>query len=101
MERVSVIPDRGAVLVDFFATWCEPCKWAEPVLEKVISYFDGKLQFRKIDVDHFPELANDLSVSGVPTLVLFINGREVWRMRGFAVPSEMIQAISPLLVKTA
>lgn len=71
------------VLVDFYADWCEPCKWVEPVLDEVLKKFTGKIVLHKLDIDVYPDVAREYHVMSVPTLVLFKKGTEVWRMRGF------------------
>jgi len=83
MTFSETILSQPLVLVDFYATWCEPCKWAEPILDVVIEKFSGKLNLHKIDIDEQPDVARDHHVLSVPTLILFKDGSEVWRMRGF------------------
>ena len=67
------------ILVDFFATWCGPCKMLGPVLEKV----ESKLKVVKIDTDEFEDLAREYGVMSIPTLVLLEHGKEVKRNIGF------------------
>lgn len=67
------------VLVDFFATWCGPCKMLAPVLEKV----ESKIKVIKIDTDEFEDLAREYGVMSIPTLVLLEDGKEVKRNIGF------------------
>ena len=69
-EIVSVHP---FVLIDFYATWCEPCKWVVPVLENVQQHFKEKISIQKIDVDEHAESARELKIMSVPTLILFQN----------------------------
>jgi thioredoxin 1 len=88
----KVISDSPAVLVDFYADWCAPCKMVIPVLEDVVNHFDGKVKLHKVDIDTHIDLSKSMHILSVPTLVLFKNGNEVWRMRGFD--------IAPTLVKT-
>lgn len=71
------------VLVDFYADWCEPCKWVEPVLNEVLKKFTEKIVLHKLDIDQHADVAREYHVLSVPTLVLFKKGKEVWRMRGF------------------
>lgn len=73
----------SAELFFFSAAWCEPCKWAEPIVDDVLQKMDGRISLRKIDIDANVEMARDHHVMSVPTLVLFKDGKEVWRMRGF------------------
>ena len=84
-------------MLDFHATWCEPCKWAEPVIEVVLKHFDEKIFLEKIDIDEHPALAKNFHVLSVPTFVLLKNGEEIWRMRGFDIAPKMIRAIEEKL----
>jgi len=75
------------VLVDFFATWCGPCKMLGPVLESIAE--DGILPIIKIDVDRHPELAKEYGIMSVPTLFVMKNGQIVTKMMGF-IPKEVL-----------
>ena len=70
------------VLVDFFATWCGPCKMMAPVLDRVALAKQGKAAVYKVDVDQEPELAQRFGVMSVPTLILFKNGEATHRLVG-------------------
>jgi thioredoxin 1 len=83
MTFSEMISSGQLVLIDFYATWCEPCKWVEPVLDEVVKNFSGKILLHKIDIDQQPEVAREQHILSVPSLLLFKNGKEVWRMRGF------------------
>lgn len=73
----EVLAAREPVLVDFYATWCGPCKALAPLLEQVAGEFAGRIKFAKVNVDDAPVLANQFNITGVPTLLLFKNGRVV------------------------
>jgi len=88
------------VLIDFYASWCAPCKWILPVLDDVEKYFQGKIKLHKIDVDVHMQLAKSLTILSVPTLILFRNQKEVWRMKGFDLPPILIKSISEHLETT-
>lgn len=64
------------VVVDFFATWCGPCRMLAPVLEATSEDYEGKVKFVKLDVDEASDIAQDYSVMSIPTLILFKNGEE-------------------------
>lgn len=70
----AVLNDPTPVLVDYFATWCPPCKQLTPVLEKVGTEFSGRLKIVKVNVDDNPHLAQRYSITGVPTMILYKNG---------------------------
>ncbi len=70
-------------LVEFGATWCGPCRMLEPVLVELAGEFGDRVDFYTVDVDQAPQLAMDLGVMGVPTVILFREGRPVERMTGY------------------
>lgn len=87
MEKKStfseIIHGDIPVLVDFHATWCGPCQLLKPVLEKTAVTWKDRLRIIKIDVDKNQSAATSYKVQGVPTLILFQNGKILWRQSGF------------------
>jgi len=78
----EVLKSDKLVVVDFWAPWCMPCKMMTPTVEKLADELRGKVSISKCNVDDSPDLATDLSVLNIPTLVLFKAGEEVARMVG-------------------
>ncbi len=78
----EIIKDRKPTLVDFFATWCGPCKVQGPILEEVKNKLGDSVNILKIDVDKNKELSQRFRIQSVPTLILFKDGMAVWRGYG-------------------
>ncbi|MFM2360290.1 MAG: thioredoxin [Bacteroidota bacterium] len=91
-EFSTLIQQQQPVLVDFFATWCGPCKMMTPILTDVKAKLGEQVRIIKIDVDKHPALAAELQVQGVPTLMLFKSGKLLWRQSG-VVPAAQLQQI--------
>ncbi|MFA0960503.1 thioredoxin [Roseivirga sp. BDSF3-8] len=90
----KMISGSQPVLVDFHATWCGPCKMQAPILKEVSAETEGKARILKIDVDRNRQLADKYQVRGVPTLILFKNGKPVWRQSGVAQKHQLIKLIN-------
>ncbi len=88
----KVLDAKGPVLVDFFATWCGPCKMLAPTIDALTTELAGKVAVYKVDIDESPDLAARYNVSGVPTLMLFENGAVKNHMVG-AQPKQNILAM--------
>ena len=81
------------IIVDFFASWCGPCKMLSPVLEKIDEKFEENLKILKVDIDKFPELANKYNIMSVPTLIFFENGEIVRQETGFMLEEKIMEFI--------
>ena len=78
----DIVKGETPTLVDFFATWCGPCKAMQPVLDQLKTDMHEKVRILKIDVDKNQDVAEKFKVKGVPTFVLFKNGEIIWRQSG-------------------
>ena len=89
----EIINGETPVLVDFFADWCGPCKSLTPILKDVKSDLGDSIKVIKIDVDKNQALATQYQVRGVPTMILFKNGKQVWRQSGVVPKHDLLQVI--------
>ncbi|MCH5318113.1 MAG: thioredoxin [Paramuribaculum sp.] len=93
-EFNKIIGDSKPTLVDFFATWCGPCKMQAPILEEVKNKFGDKVNVIKIDVDKNPALSQQYRVQSIPTLIVFKNGEPVWRGYGLHQASQLEEKLN-------
>jgi thioredoxin 1 len=89
----KIINSEKPVLIDFYATWCGPCQMLGPILKEVKDNLGERISILKIDVDKNQEIASAYQVRGVPTMMLFQNGKQLWRQSGVLSKEELIKTI--------
>ncbi len=87
----EVLKSEVPVLVDFWASWCAPCRQVAPVMDKIATEYEGSVKVAKIDVDAEQELAGQFGISSIPTIAFFEPGEQPKAVMG-AVPKEMIES---------
>lgn len=90
----TLINTKQAVLVDFYADWCGPCKMLAPILKEVKKELETSIKIIKIDVDKNQPLAAKYQVRGVPTMILFKNGKQLWRQSGVPQKEDILSIIN-------
>jgi thioredoxin 1 len=85
---------KGIVVVDFFATWCGPCKMLGPVFEGVSNEMEGKAKFFKLDIDESGNIAQKYRIAAVPTMIIFKDGMPVENLAGFMPRENIINKVN-------
>lgn len=93
----AVLASSTPVLVDFWATWCEPCKRIEPVIKELAAHYNGKLVVGKLNIEESPATARRFMVRNMPTFMIFKNGSVAATQMGAVAKSQMMQFIDRAL----
>jgi len=88
-----IAPKSALVLVDFYAVWCEPCKWLDQILTAIEPKIGNLAGIVKVDINKFPAFQSSFVLQSVPVLMLFKKGQLVWRINGFLSEDELIKKI--------
>ena len=91
--KTEVLESNVPVLLDFFATWCGPCRMLAPIIEELAEEAAGKFKVCKMDVDEEPEIAEEYGVFSIPTLMVFKDGKVVNANTGFLPKDEVLALI--------
>ena len=90
----NILQSEKPVLVDFFANWCGPCKTLAPILKQIKQELGDAVKIVTIDVDKNAQLASKYQIRGVPTMLLFKNGNQVWRQSGLIEKESIVKIIT-------
>jgi thioredoxin 1 len=86
----EIIKNNEKVVVDFWASWCMPCKMVAPIFEKIAEKYKNEIIFAKLNVDENPDIASEFGIMSIPTFILFKNGEVVGKMVG-AMPEKVLE----------
>ena len=93
----EVLKSKTPVLLEFGAVWCQPCKRLDPILEQLSTQWKDRVHVAKVDVDESGNLAMQMQVMSVPTMILFVNGKETARMVGLQTPEKISDKINTMV----
>lgn len=97
IQEYNDITNEGVVLVDFYATWCGPCRMLAPIIEEVAEELKGQAKVIKVDVDKFPELVQKFNVMQIPTLVILKNNELQKQLLGFKPKKDLVDVVKSVL----
>ena len=91
--KEEVLESKEPVLVDFWASWCPPCKMVEPTIKELAKDLTGEVKMAKINVDQNPKSASDYKIMGVPTFIIFKDGEEITRRVGAQSKEQLLDML--------
>lgn len=96
-EEFEKIMEKGFILIDFNAPWCAPCRSQEPIIDHLALSFEGRAIVAAMNIDNHQDIAAQLSIQSIPTLIIFENGKELQRFIGLQSESTLADAIEEAL----
>lgn len=93
----EVLQSETPVLVDFWAEWCGPCRMIAPLVDQIAEEYKDKVKVGKLDADQYPEVLQAFGIMGIPTLILFKDGKPAARITGFQSKDRIVNQILPHL----
>lgn len=93
----EVLESSLPVLVDFTATWCGPCKMVDPIVKQLAGEWEGKVKVLKCDADQNPNILMNYGIMGIPTIMMFKDGKMVERTTGYQPKEKLVSKLSPFI----
>ena len=93
----EVIESSVPVLVDFWATWCGPCRMVAPIVDELAEEYDGRVKVGKVDVDKETKLAAGFGIRSIPTLLIFKDGKEADKIEGAVPKNDLVKKLESVL----